>query len=84
MFNYEYGIPSTDRFIKVLGEDGTFYDLCCKADVATHIKSLTSNGYTAVAVNRKQVPACRFRDFTNGLDSYSDAAWKNGTDLYLK
>lgn len=80
---YSHGIPSDNRFIQVAGEDGTFYDLVKQYDVKEHIAKLKDGGYTASVVRRNTVPPCRFRDFTNGLNSYRNGAWLNGTELYF-
>ncbi len=82
--NYDFGIPADCRFVKVTGEDGTFYDLVRQFEVKEHISKLTNDGYTAAIVKRTNVPTCRFRDFTDGLKSYSDASIKNGTQFYFQ
>ncbi len=82
MRTYSNGIPSDLRFIKVTGEDGTFYDLCRGFETGKHIDMLKNEGYTATIIRRKEVPPCQFRDFSDGLESYTDATWKNGSEFY--
>ena len=83
IFNYDYGVPGDCRFVKVTGEDGIFYDLVKTIDSKHHIEALGNEGYAAVIVNKTTVPACRFRDFTDGLQKYRDASIKNGTEFYF-
>ena len=82
MRNYSNGISNDLQFIKVVGEDGVFYDLCRKFEVGKHIQMLIEGGYEATPVSGKDVPPCRFRDFSDGLESYTDAVWKDGSDFY--
>ena len=83
IFDYAYGVPGDCRFVKVTGEDGIFYDLVKSTDSKKHIEALASEGYTATTVSKTTVPACRFRDFTGGLQKYRDASIKNGTEFYF-
>ena len=75
VFVYSYGIPRDARFIRVGGDDGIFYDLVSHWHVKDHIQHLIDGGYTASVARRKDVPNCRFRDFTSSphAASYRDA-----------
>lgn len=81
---YQHGIPSNLRFVKVTGEDGTFYDLVERYDIKEHVKNLTDGGYIAVAVPKTAVPDCIYRDFSNGLGSYTEGSINGSETFYIK
>ncbi len=76
-------IPSSYRFVKVIGEDGAFYDLSPLREVKKHIARLTNKGYSASVVKRNSVPPCIFRDFSCSLGTYSECRLNNGTNFYF-
>lgn len=72
------------QWIKVVGEDGTFYDYV-PHNRKKHLELLRSEGYYAVPVRSSDVPPCRYRDFGATMNEYSyhDGVWHKGTDFYL-
>ena len=80
---YPYGLPYDVRFIKVKGKDGIFYDAARLFNVNKHIAQLKKEGYAAKIIARNSVPPCIFRDFTDGLNKYSEAQWKKGKKFYF-
>jgi len=79
---YPYGVPTDTSFIMVTGEDGVFYDLVRSYDCKKHIEILTEEGYVAKVVSSDVVPSCTMRDFTDGLGSYVEVAFKDGGEFY--
>lgn len=79
---YPYGVPTGTTFIKVTGEDGVFYDLVSTYDTDKHIATLIVGGYEAKVVPPKVVPSCVMRDFTDGLNCYTEVNFREGGDFY--
>jgi hypothetical protein len=79
---YPYGVPAGTCFIKVIGEDGMFYDLTTVSDSKKHIAMLTNEGYDADIVPPRVVPSCTLRDFTDGLNSYTEVSFRGGGNFY--
>ena len=77
-------LPSDNRFIQVSGEDGIFYDCVRTFHVSDHVKLLKESGYLTELISRKSVPPCIFRDFTDGLKTYIESTWNNGTEFYIR
>lgn len=69
------------QWIKVVGEDGTFYDYV-PHNRKEHLEWLRREGYYAVPVRSSEVPPCRYREFINEY-SYLDGVWHKGKDFYL-
>jgi len=76
-------LSSVYNFIRVTGEDGVFYDLVRDVLTTKHITALRDRGYEAEKVDRKDVPACIFRDIREDLDRYSLSTWLGGSEFYL-
>ena len=69
------------RFIRIISEDGVFYDLVRKWGTRAHIFELEKHYPKAESLGRALVPPCIFRDFTE-LDApgvFHEAVWKDGT-----
>lgn len=68
------------RFVRVVSEDGVFYDLIRKWRVREHVFRMKQTYSDAAAVRRAAVPPCICRDFTalEGPGVYRDSVWKNG------
>lgn len=81
---YPHGVPAETSFIKVIGEDGAFYDLVNSRDAKAHKTRLINEGYIAKTVSPKMVPSCTLRDFTDSLNAYIEVAFKGGGDFYHK
>lgn len=80
---YPYGVPEDTRFIAVIGEDGTFFDLVNVKNVNKHLAHLHRGGYAAEVVSEESVPPCRLRDFTDGFpERHCDVSWKGGNEFY--
>ena len=71
------------RFIRVVSEDGVFYDLVRKWRSREHVFRLKQTYPMAESLGRAFVPPCIFRDFTelNGAECYREAVWKDGTQF---
>lgn len=71
------------RFIRVVSEDGVFYDLVRKWRSREHVFRLKQTYPAAESLGRAFVPPCVFRDFTelNGPETYREAVWKDGTQF---
>ena len=71
------------RFIRVVSEDGVFYDLVRKWRSRDHIFRLEQTYASAESLGRAFVPPCVFRDFTelDGPENYREAVWKEGTQF---
>ena len=78
---YPYGMPKGIRFIEVTGEDGVSFDLVNAFDAKKHIKALKDGGYETKVVSRRVIPSCILRDFTDGLDSYTDVIYQGKIKL---
>lgn len=78
-------LPPEYRFIRVISENGVFYDLLPKAFSRSHLFALRKQYYSAEPVIRAHVPPCICRDFTHvrDMDAYEEAVWKNGRSLLL-
>lgn len=72
------------RWIKVVSEDGTFYDYVPN-NRQQHLTDLREGGYYATLVPASSVPPCRYRDFgvSPSHAFYVDGVHLGGTDLYL-
>jgi len=71
------------RFIRVVSEDGVFYDLVRKWRSREHVFRLKQTYANAESLGRAFVPPCIFRDFTelDGPENYCEAVWKDGTQF---
>lgn len=69
------------RFVRVLSQNGVFYDLVRKWNVRAHIYLLKQIYPDAQTLTRASVPPCLCRDFTdlNENGGYHMISWKNGT-----
>ncbi len=76
---------SDHRFIRVVSQDGAFYDLVPKWRSRAHVFALKQQYPAATPMFRAHVPPCICRDFTelNGPDIYREASWRGGTEFYL-
>lgn len=68
------------RFIRIISQDGVFYDLVRKWGTRVHIFEMEKIYPMAESLGRAYVPPCIFRDFTelNEPDGFHKAVWKNG------
>lgn len=68
------------RFIRVITQEGVFYDVVRKWASRAHIFELEKHCPKAESLGRAFVPPCIFRDFTELAEpgSYREAVWKDG------
>lgn len=76
-------LPGSDRFIRILGEDGVCYHVIDKALCHDHMAGLAADGYQCKVVSRRAVPPCRFCYFGATRSSYRDASWLGGDTAYF-
>ena len=71
------------RFIRVVSEDGGFYDLVRQRRSREHVFRLEQTYAAAESPGRALVPPCLFRGFTelDGPENYREAVWKDGTQF---
>ena len=69
------------RFIRVISEDGVFYDLVRKWGSRAHVFEMEKLYPKAESLGRAFVPPCIFRDFTELGERgvFREAVWKDGT-----
>lgn len=69
------------RFIRVVSEEGVFYDLVRKWRSREHVFLMKQQYLDARSVSRATVPPCIFRDFTDlgDRDSFHESVWREGT-----
>ena len=69
------------RFIRVISEDGVFYDLVRKWGSRAHVFEMEKQYPRAESLGRAFVPPCIFRDFTELGEpgAFREAVWKDGT-----
>ena len=70
-------------FIKVVGEDGVFYDYVGEWLADEHIAQLKKKGYDAEKVKEDEVPPCRFRLFNDSLRVWYECSHLGGEDFYI-
>ena len=73
------------RFIRVVSEEGVFYDLVRKWRSREHVFRLKQTYPSAESLGRAFVPPCVLRDFTelDGPENYREAVWKDGTQFLV-
>ena len=76
---YQYG----SVFVKVTGDDGIFYDKVLSKNSTEHMTLLQSEGYFTDLICDSDLPACVYRDFTNGLNSYTEQSYHGGKQFYF-
>ena len=71
------------RFIRVVSEDGVFYDLVRKWRSREHVFRLKQTYPMAESLGRAFVPPRVLRDFTelDGPENYREATWKGGNQF---
>ena len=74
---------SRNRWVKVSGEDGIFYDYVMARNMNAHIAHLQAGGYDAEPVYVADVPPCIYRDFSMGEETYTEQVRHNGKDFYI-
>ena len=86
MMHFDISNLNSDyRFVRVVSNDGVFYDLVRKWRTRDHIFRMQQSYPMAQSVGRAFVPPCIFRDFTalDGPENYVPAVWKDGTQNLL-
>ena len=73
-----------NKWIKVTGEDGTFYDYVMYKNRLSHLDFLREGGYSAEMVSPQDVPPCVYRDFSLGEYSYTEQRYHGGEQFYFR
>ena len=73
-----------NRWVKVIGDDGTFFDLVMARNLNEHIAYLKDGGYDVEPVYAADVPPCTYRDFTMGEETYTEQVRHGGKYFYIE
>lgn len=70
-------------FIEVTGEDGRFFDRVSEELLESHVIQLFNGFYAVHRVDDEDVPACRYREFSEGLEFCEEKSWNGGSEFYF-